>query len=122
VFQHESPVIQVLVQQTAEMKEQLRVVTGMLQEVLRRQRNLDGTQRGQLPDSVQLPLKDYSALETLEQRLVSMELHKQLVCDINCCVPCIHCSRTSYRRFLLHLSHAFVATIQIYICLSFQFD
>ncbi len=79
-FQQDGQVVQVLVQQNAEMREQLRVITAMLQEVLRRQRNIDGPSRGKLPDSVQLPLKDYSSLEALEQRLGShQELKKQLV-------------------------------------------
>jgi hypothetical protein len=64
------------------MKEQLRVVTAMLQEMLRRQRNVDGAQRGQLPDSVQLPLRDYRSLEALEQQLESQELANQLVCAV----------------------------------------
>jgi hypothetical protein len=72
-----------LFQQNAEMKEQLWVVTAMLQDILRRQRATDGAQRGQLPESVQLPLEDYSALEALEQQFESRELYNQLVREIS---------------------------------------
>jgi hypothetical protein len=71
-----------LVQQHAETKEQLRIMSAMLQEILRRQRSADVGHRARLPDSVQLPLKDYASLQQLEQRLESQELHSQLVKSI----------------------------------------
>lgn len=68
-----------LVQQHAEAKEQLRIITTLLQDILRRQRSTDTSHRGRLPDSLQLPLKNYAALQQLEQQLESQELHNQLV-------------------------------------------
>lgn len=51
------------------MKEQLRIVTGMLQEVLQRI-NIGGTTPGiQKPEVLDHSFQDYAALEALEQQL-----------------------------------------------------
>lgn len=97
-----------LVQQNAEIKEQLRVVSAMLQEILRRQRSSDNAQPGRLPDNVQLPLKDYAAIEALEQQLESQELHNQLVG---------RACRVAYYHFLLQLYRSSSISYKfLYLC------
>jgi hypothetical protein len=45
-----------------------------------RSQGAGGTMQGStVPDSVQLPLKDYASVQRLKQRLESEELHNQLV-------------------------------------------
>ena len=71
--------MQTLVQQNVEIKEQLRIVTTMLQEVLRRLRTADCSIRRRLPESVHLSLKDYAELDALERDLESQQVHNELV-------------------------------------------
>ena len=80
VFQSDTgTILKTLVQQNAEIKEQLKVVTGTVQEILRRQRSVEGVQRGRLPDDVQLPLRDYAALREMETKLQSQDVYNNVV-------------------------------------------
>ena len=72
--------MQMLLQQNAEIKEELRMIKATLQEVARRQRGIDATKNGLLPSNVSLPLKTAADVDRLELQLHSHEIYNQLVC------------------------------------------
>lgn len=71
--------MQMLLQQNAEVKEELRMIKATLQELVRRQRGVDATKNGLLPSNVSLPLKTVADVDTLELQLRSHEIYSQLV-------------------------------------------
>jgi Tfp pilus assembly PilM family ATPase len=79
VLQVDSTLLNVLVQQQAEMKEQLRVHTRYLQEILNRQKGLDDAKAGRLPECMKLPLKSYSDIMQMEQSVITESNRRQLV-------------------------------------------
>jgi len=72
-------VLQQICRQLAEMKEQIRYNTKLLQDLSRRQRGADRQKLGRLPSDCQLPLTTYSEVLQLEQQLKSKELYGQFV-------------------------------------------
>lgn len=68
-----------LLRQNVEIKEQLRIMTTMLQEIVRKKRSGEGSVRGRLPGSIKLPLTDFEDVEALEEQLRSIEISNQLV-------------------------------------------
>ena len=71
--------LKVVVRQNDELTDQVKVNTALLQELVRRQRGLDATKAGKLPESIRLPLRNLSDLTTIEQQLHSEDTFKQLV-------------------------------------------
>ena len=58
-------------------KDQVKVNTGLLQELVRRQLGLDATKVEKLPESIRLPLRNLSDLTTMKQQLHSEDTFKQ---------------------------------------------
>ena len=71
--------LEVVVRQNEELKDQVKVNTGLLQELVRWQRGLDATKAGKLLESIRLPLRNLSDLTTMKQQLHSEDTFKQLV-------------------------------------------
>lgn len=63
-----------------------------LNELLRRQRGLDGIRTGRLPDNVKLPVMTPPEMRSLEQQLDSHEVYSQLVsaAQLPICPACLH--------------------------------
>lgn len=78
----ETSAVQMLLQQNAEIKEELRMIKVTLQELARRQRGIDATKNGLLPSNVSLPLKTVAEVDRLEQQLRSHEIYSQIVCSV----------------------------------------
>ena len=86
VVQVDSVLLNVLVQQQAETKEQLRVHTRYLQEIVNRQKGLDDVRAGRLPDCIKLPVKSYNEIVQLEQSVIADSNRRKLVSKfIKCC-------------------------------------
>lgn len=71
----------VLMEQSAEMKEQLTVLTQMVQEILKRQRGMENLRAARLPENVHslVPIESKENLAIVEQRLGNSETCKQMV-------------------------------------------
>lgn len=79
--------MQQLLQQMAEIKDQVMLNTSLLHEIVRRQRGMETAKVGKLPINCQLPLKSFEAVLAMEQQLKSKEVYSQLVsetCDFVC--------------------------------------
>ncbi len=83
----ESSAVQMLLQQNAEIKEELKIIKATLQELTRHQRGLDPTKNGLLPSNVSLPVKTIADVEKLEQQLHSHEIYSQIVSFRNIVEP-----------------------------------
>jgi len=75
----DSSMMKILLRQNAEMKQQLMLVTRLLQELVKKQKVSEGLTAGKLPDNVQLPLKLQDDVLKLERQLVNQEFYRQLV-------------------------------------------
>ena len=71
-------VLRMLLEQQAEMKEDLRIIKALLNELIRYHRGEEALS-GQLPASVNLPLKTVKDVEELEEQLRSDEIYAKLV-------------------------------------------
>ena len=69
--------LQVLVTQNAEIKQQVLFNTQLLQEIVRRQRGKDV--RGPIEKPCSLPLKSYEEVQDVEQKLKSKEFYSNMV-------------------------------------------
>lgn len=70
--------MQELLKTTAEIKEQVRLNTLLLHQVVKRQKGTDKV--GQLQSvTCLLPLKTYDSVESIEQKLKSKEFYSQMV-------------------------------------------
>jgi len=71
----------VLMEQNAEMKEQLTIHTQMLQEILKRQRGMENLKAARLPENLHssVPIKSKENLEQVEQHLGNGETYKQMI-------------------------------------------
>jgi hypothetical protein len=72
-------VLNQLVKQTAEITEQVKLNTQLLQEVVKRQRCLNKDKVGPLPSNCQLPLHSFDELVAIEQQLKSKDFYSRLV-------------------------------------------
>jgi len=72
--------LRLILQNFAEVKEELRTMRASLQEVVRRQRGTDAVRSGQLPNGVNLPLKQLQDVQALETQLRCSDTYTQLVC------------------------------------------
>jgi len=94
----EHSVLQMLVKQNAEIKEELKTIKATMFELLRRQKGLEAVRTDRLPAGIQLPLKTQNDVAAVEEQLVSPELYSQVVGDllymklwmvvIYCCTQC----------------------------------
>jgi hypothetical protein len=75
----EETALRLLLQQVAEVREDMRTMKAAINELLRRQRGTDGIRTGRLPDNLKLPVKTASEMCSLEQQLESHEIYSQLV-------------------------------------------
>jgi len=83
--------MKILLRQNAEMKQQLMLVTRLLQELVKKQKVSEGLTAGKLPDNVQLPLKLQDDVLKLERQLVNQEFYRQLVSNNQ-----LHCGVISH--------------------------
>jgi hypothetical protein len=74
----ERAALQLLLHQVAEVLEDIRTMKAALNELLRRQRGIDGIRTDRLPDDVKLPVKTPSEMRSLEPQLESYEMYSQL--------------------------------------------
>lgn len=88
VVQVDSALLNVLVQQQVEIKEQLRVHTRYLQEIANRQKGLDDVRAGRLPDCIKLPVKSYNDIMQLEQSVIADSNRRKLVSKLIKCCQC----------------------------------
>lgn len=82
IHANETNLLQLLLTQNAEMKEQVMFNTKLLQELVKRQRGMESFTAGQLPKNVRVPLTSRDDVTRIEQQLQSQETYKQLVSSV----------------------------------------
>jgi hypothetical protein len=73
-----------LLEHIAETREQVKINTQMLQELLRRQRGADTLKSASVPEHLKslIPVKDHKDLLEVEKSLKNKDTAKQMVCCI----------------------------------------
>lgn len=73
--------LQTVIRQQAEQREQFRVVTAMVQELLRRSKSTEMGRKGggSLPENISFPIAEYITLANLDKELATQEIFDSVV-------------------------------------------
>lgn len=75
----DSAAMKIILQQFAELKEDMRTLKSSVSELQKRQRGVESTKSGMLPNGVILPLKTVADVNDLELKLKSRDTYSQVV-------------------------------------------